>query len=132
MPSHQLWEQCVAVKQRFVAKDDLVLFRCSPVFSCTAPLQTEASREAHVGRRDPKCPSARRIRMVQEDTGGPSEGAAYAWMATKEAVGCMHAFIMMWWSSRRLVCPELGLRINDISLIHLSQHLLTTQSERPN
>ncbi|GFT95291.1 hypothetical protein TNCV_3325941 [Trichonephila clavipes] len=25
------------------------------------------------GRRDPKCPSARRLRMVREDTGDPSE-----------------------------------------------------------
>ncbi|GFT70689.1 uncharacterized protein NPIL_301691 [Nephila pilipes] len=27
------------------------------------------------GRRDPKCPSARCLRMVREDTGAPSEGA---------------------------------------------------------
>ncbi|GFX18591.1 hypothetical protein TNCV_3310521 [Trichonephila clavipes] len=36
---------------------------------------------------------------------------------------------------RRLVCrghPEPGLRVNVISRIHWSQHLLTTQSERPN
>ncbi|GFW68349.1 uncharacterized protein TNCV_2263381 [Trichonephila clavipes] len=32
----------------FVTKDDLVPFRCSPVSSCVAPLQTEASRAAHV------------------------------------------------------------------------------------
>ncbi|GFS83399.1 histone-lysine N-methyltransferase SETMAR [Trichonephila clavipes] len=33
------------------------------------------------GRHDPKCPSARRLRMVQEDTSASSEGATYAWMA---------------------------------------------------
>ncbi|GFV27545.1 uncharacterized protein TNCV_2596411 [Trichonephila clavipes] len=45
------------------------------------------------------------------------------------------AFITMWWSPRRLVCrghPAPGLRVNDISRIYWSQHLLTTQSERPN
>ncbi|GFX70203.1 uncharacterized protein TNCV_4616411 [Trichonephila clavipes] len=38
----------------------------------------------------------------------------------------------MWRSSQRLVCrgrPEPGLRVNDISRIHWSQHLLTTLSE---
>ncbi|GFW81611.1 hypothetical protein TNCV_2882881 [Trichonephila clavipes] len=38
-------------------------------------------------------------------------------------------------SSRRLVCrgrPQPGLHVNDTSWIHWSQHILTTQSERPN
>ncbi|GFY20137.1 uncharacterized protein TNCV_2148301 [Trichonephila clavipes] len=86
------------------------------------------------GLCDPKCPSARRLRMVQEDTGAPSEGATCAWMAADEAVGCTCAILTMWLSSRRLVCrdrPEPGLRVNIISRIHWSQHL-TTQSERPN
>ncbi|GFU83264.1 uncharacterized protein TNCV_3738751 [Trichonephila clavipes] len=86
-------------------------------------------------RRDHICPSARRLRMVREDTGSPSEGATCAWMAAHGAVGCTHAFLTMWWSSRRLVCrgrPEPGLRVKDIFWIHWSQHLLTTQSERPN
>ncbi|GFW09739.1 uncharacterized protein TNCV_868021 [Trichonephila clavipes] len=64
-----------------------------------------------------------------------SEGATWAWMAADEAVGCTRAFLTMWWSSQRLVCrgcPEPGLRVNDISLFHWSQHLLTTQSEWPN
>ncbi|GFS65380.1 uncharacterized protein TNCV_2451861 [Trichonephila clavipes] len=30
------------------------------------------------GHRNPKCPSARRHRMVREDTGAPSEGATSA------------------------------------------------------
>ncbi|GFW75560.1 uncharacterized protein TNCV_4427431 [Trichonephila clavipes] len=65
----------------------------------------------------------------------PSEGAACAWMATDEAIACTRAFLTMWWSSRRPDCrgrPEPGLHVNDISRIHCSQHLLTTQSERPN
>ncbi|GFV90016.1 uncharacterized protein TNCV_4643561 [Trichonephila clavipes] len=73
--------------------------------------------------------------MVREDTWTPAEGATCAWMTADEAVGCTRAFLTMWWSSRRLVCrwrPEPGLRINDISRIHWSQHLLTTQSEQPN
>ncbi|GFV84677.1 uncharacterized protein TNCV_4296591 [Trichonephila clavipes] len=87
------------------------------------------------GRHDPKCPSARRFRMAREDTGAPSEGATCVWMAADEAVGYTRAFLTMWWSSRRLVCrgrPEPGLRVNDISRIHWSHHLLTTQSEWPN
>ncbi|GFX47804.1 uncharacterized protein TNCV_5002251 [Trichonephila clavipes] len=39
------------------------------------------------GHRDPKCPSARHLRMIREDTGAPSEGATCAWMAADEAVG---------------------------------------------
>ncbi|GFT08357.1 uncharacterized protein TNCV_3423201 [Trichonephila clavipes] len=44
------------------------------------------------GRRDPKCPSARSLRMVR---GVLSEGATCAWMAADEAVGCTHAFLIM-------------------------------------
>ncbi|GFU59628.1 uncharacterized protein TNCV_3185991 [Trichonephila clavipes] len=87
-----------------------------------------------IGHRDSKCPPARRLRMVREDTGAPSEGATCVWMADDKAVGCTLAFLTMWLSSQRLVCqgrPELGLRINDISRILWSQDL-TTQSERPN
>ncbi|GFS67242.1 uncharacterized protein TNCV_2902511 [Trichonephila clavipes] len=48
------------------------------------------------GRRDPKCPSARRLRMVRGDTGAPSECATYAGMVADEAVGCTRAFLTMW------------------------------------
>ncbi|GFY36353.1 uncharacterized protein TNCV_3450561 [Trichonephila clavipes] len=87
------------------------------------------------GFRDPKCPSARRIRKAGEDTGAPNKGATCAWMAVDEAVGCMRAFLTMWRSSRRLVYrgrPQPGLPVNDISRIHWSQHLLTAQLELPN
>ncbi|GFV70892.1 uncharacterized protein TNCV_3040871 [Trichonephila clavipes] len=87
------------------------------------------------GCRDSKYPSARHLRRVREDTGAPSEGATCAWTAADEAVGCTRAFLTMWWSSRRLVfriCPEPGIRVNDTSRIHWSQHLLSTQSEWPN
>ncbi|GFV81827.1 uncharacterized protein TNCV_1057161 [Trichonephila clavipes] len=63
-------------------------------------------------RRDPKCLSARCLRMVREDTWTPSKGATCAWMAVDEAVVCTRAFLTMCWSSRRLVCqgrPETGL-----------------------
>ncbi|GFW89141.1 hypothetical protein TNCV_2685751 [Trichonephila clavipes] len=36
---------------------------------------------------DPKCPSARCLRIVREDTGAPSEGATCARMVAGEAVG---------------------------------------------
>ncbi|GFU91060.1 uncharacterized protein TNCV_4923911 [Trichonephila clavipes] len=71
--------------------------------------------------------------MVREDTRAPIEGATCAWMAID--VDCTLAFLTMWRSSRRLACrerPEPGLRLNDISRIPWSQHLLTTQSDRPN
>ncbi|GFT00326.1 uncharacterized protein TNCV_2738791 [Trichonephila clavipes] len=74
-----------------------------------------------------------RLRMVREDTGATSEGCTSAWMAADEAVVCMRALLTMWRSSQRLVCrgrPEPGDRVNDISRIHWSLHLLPTQSER--
>ncbi|GFY04034.1 uncharacterized protein TNCV_1198121 [Trichonephila clavipes] len=55
------------------------------------------------GCRDTKCPLARH-RIVREDAGSPSEGAACAWKADDEAVSCMLAFLTMWRSSPRLVC----------------------------
>ncbi|GFV50794.1 uncharacterized protein TNCV_4237491 [Trichonephila clavipes] len=124
----------------FVAKDDLVSFRCSPVSSHPSPPTPHSSMggckgSTCNGRRDPKCPSARRHRMVQEDTGDPSEGATCAWMMANEAIGCTRAFFTMWWSSRRLVCrgrPEPGLSVNDIFQIHWLQNFLITQTERPN
>ncbi|PRD31920.1 UNVERIFIED_CONTAM: hypothetical protein NCL1_22034 [Trichonephila clavipes] len=76
------------------------------------------------GRRDPKCPSARCLRMVREDTGAPNEGAT-----------CTRAFLTKLRSSQRLVHrrrPGPRLRINDISRIHWCQYLLTTQSEWSN
>ncbi|GFU66151.1 uncharacterized protein TNCV_2858241 [Trichonephila clavipes] len=79
------------------------------------------------GCRDLKCPSARRLRMVRENTGASNEGATRAWMVADEAVGCTRAFFTMWWSSRRLVCrerPEPGLHVNDISRIHWSQNTI--------
>ncbi|GFT95611.1 uncharacterized protein TNCV_310301 [Trichonephila clavipes] len=76
--------------------------------------------------RDPKCPSARCLRMFRENTGAPSEGATSAWNAADEAVGCTCAFLNMWGSSQRLICRGcLGpvLRVNDTSRTHWSQHL---------
>ncbi|GFW46280.1 uncharacterized protein TNCV_2813751 [Trichonephila clavipes] len=64
------------------------------------------------GRRDPKCPS-KCLCLFREDTGASSEGSTYAWKATDEA-GCTRGFLMMWVSSRRLVCrghPEPCLRV---------------------
>ncbi|GFT53810.1 uncharacterized protein TNCV_4124071 [Trichonephila clavipes] len=85
-------------------------------------------------RRDPKCPLARHLRMVREDTGDPTEGAICGGRAVDKAVGCTHAFLTMWWSSQRLVFrghPEPGLCVNDISRIQRYQHLLLTQSKWP-
>ncbi|GFW90091.1 uncharacterized protein TNCV_3485431 [Trichonephila clavipes] len=92
-----------------------------------------ASRAAHV--MGDAIPFSQAPCMVREDTGAISKGATCAWMVADEIVGCTRAFLTMWRSSRRLVCggrPEPGLRVNDISRIHWSQHLLTTQSEQLN
>ncbi|GFX22227.1 uncharacterized protein TNCV_2950731 [Trichonephila clavipes] len=59
---------------------------------------------ARNGHHDPKCSSARHLRMVREDTGAPNEGATCTWMATDEAVGCTCAFLTMCRFSQRLVC----------------------------
>ncbi|GFW42890.1 uncharacterized protein TNCV_734231 [Trichonephila clavipes] len=85
----------------FVTRYDLAPFRCNLVSTCAAPLQTEASmggvkNSSTSGRRDPKCPSVRRLHMVRKDTGIPNEGATCAWMAADEAVGCTWAFLTMW------------------------------------
>ncbi|GFV92719.1 uncharacterized protein TNCV_1375691 [Trichonephila clavipes] len=81
------------------------------------------------GNRDPKCPSARHLRMAREDTRAPSEGATCAWIAVDEAVGCTCEFFTMWRSSQRLIYrghPEPGLLVNNISGIHCTRNLLTT------
>ncbi|GFU72736.1 uncharacterized protein TNCV_194231 [Trichonephila clavipes] len=53
------------------------------------------------GCRDPKCPSAKRLSMVQEDIEAPSsEGDICAWIVADEAIGCTRAFFTMWRSSR--------------------------------
>ncbi|GFW46209.1 uncharacterized protein TNCV_4210881 [Trichonephila clavipes] len=46
------------------------------------------------GHHDPKCPSARSIRMVGEYTGVSNEGGTSAWMAADEAVGCKRLFFL--------------------------------------
>ncbi|GFW78130.1 uncharacterized protein TNCV_136001 [Trichonephila clavipes] len=114
---------------------DLAPFRCSPVSSCPAPLQTETSMvgvkgSRRNGRRHPQCPSTRCLYIVREDTGNPSEGATCAWILADEAVGRTRAFFMMWHSFRQFFGGHPGpdFRINDISRIHWSQHL-TAQSE---
>ncbi|GFU44746.1 uncharacterized protein TNCV_2220611 [Trichonephila clavipes] len=73
--------------------------------------------------------------MVREHTGAPNESAICTSMVAEEAVDCTLAFLTMGRFSQRLFCrgrPKPGLRVNDISRIYWSQHLLTTQSERSN
>ncbi|GFW44112.1 uncharacterized protein TNCV_3854731 [Trichonephila clavipes] len=121
----------VGVVRRCKAKAGL---RCSPrddlvPFHCTRARHHSKRRRRWVGvkgstrngLRDPKCPSARLLRMIREDTGAPNEGATYAWMAADEVVDCTRVFLTMWQSSRRLVCrehSEPSLRVNDTSRIY--------------
>ncbi|GFV64873.1 hypothetical protein TNCV_3847381 [Trichonephila clavipes] len=90
-----------AIESGFVAKGDLVPFCCSLVSSCATPLQTKtlmggARGNTCNGCRDPKCPSARCLHMVREDTEAPNEVATCDWMAVDEAVDCTCAFLTMW------------------------------------
>ncbi|KFM62691.1 hypothetical protein X975_19848, partial [Stegodyphus mimosarum] len=64
--------------------------------------------------RDTNCPSARRRRMVREDTGASSEGATCAWMAADEAVGRTRAFLMMWRSSRQCSLYHCSVFLHDL------------------
>ncbi|GFY01197.1 uncharacterized protein TNCV_5076641 [Trichonephila clavipes] len=47
------------------------------------------------GRSDPKCPSARRLRMVREDTGAPDVGATCAWMSSMKQLA-VHVHFLRW------------------------------------
>ncbi|GFT75084.1 uncharacterized protein TNCV_2244631 [Trichonephila clavipes] len=70
--------------------------------------------------------------MVREDTGAPNDSGTCAWMAADEAVGCTRALLTMAvFSTTGLLraSSDPDLRVNDISRIHRSQNLLTTQSE---
>ncbi|GFU58493.1 hypothetical protein TNCV_697541 [Trichonephila clavipes] len=74
------------IKSRFIAEDDLVPFHCHAIPSCVTLLQTEATVggchwQRRNGNRNTRCPSARCLAMVQENTGGHSEGAACVWTA---------------------------------------------------
>ncbi|GFV90545.1 hypothetical protein TNCV_2222611 [Trichonephila clavipes] len=96
MPPYTITPAVIAV-----CRCDLVLFHYSPVSSCMAPLQVEASMggvkgSTRNGRYDPKCPSARCLRMVHEDTGAPSVGAAYASIEPDETFDRTCAIYTMW------------------------------------
>ncbi|GFW15865.1 uncharacterized protein TNCV_4431391 [Trichonephila clavipes] len=65
-------------------------------------------RSTRNGHHDPKCPSAKRLRIVREDTWAYSEDATSNWMAAYEAVGCTCAFLTVCRG-----CPGPGLRVND-------------------
>ncbi|GFV93139.1 uncharacterized protein TNCV_2552301 [Trichonephila clavipes] len=108
------------IESQFVAKKDLVLFRCSTV---SRAFHHSKRRRRWVGvkgstrnwRRDPQSPLAKRLRMVREDTRASSEGATCAWMAADETVVCTRAFLTMWRYSQRLVCrksPEPCISVN--------------------
>ncbi|GFX88409.1 hypothetical protein TNCV_2278771 [Trichonephila clavipes] len=86
-------------ESRFVAEDDLVLFRWSPILSCVTTLQTEASLvgaigNTHSGRHETRC-LVRRLATVREDTGARSEGDACIWTAANEVAGSTRECCMM-------------------------------------
>ncbi|GFV54855.1 hypothetical protein TNCV_3683801 [Trichonephila clavipes] len=76
-----LWDdsdtvRAAEIESGFIAKADRVPYRCSPVSSCAAPPRRRrrwvgVKDSTRNGRHDPKCPSGRRLRMIQEDTGTP-------------------------------------------------------------
>ncbi|GFU71499.1 uncharacterized protein TNCV_1672951 [Trichonephila clavipes] len=125
------------IKSKFIAKDDLVPFQCSPVSSCAVPFQTETSIVYRPGQHRNWAPRsqisfARCLRMVREHTGAYIKGSTCVSIAADDAVVCTRAFLTMLRSSRRLLCRgrlESSLHLNDISRIHWSQHFLSTQTE---
>ncbi|GFV68286.1 hypothetical protein TNCV_1875681 [Trichonephila clavipes] len=65
------------IESGFVAKDDLVPFRCSPRsrhHSKRRSRWVDFKGSTRNGRHDPKCPLAWLLRMVREVTGTPNEG----------------------------------------------------------
>ncbi|GFS70718.1 uncharacterized protein TNCV_498071 [Trichonephila clavipes] len=79
------------IEPGYFAKDDMVQFHCIPVSSSVAPLHTEASWmgvcSTRNGRSDPKCPSARHLRMIREYTSASSKGATCVWRAADVEFG---------------------------------------------
>ncbi|GFV53205.1 hypothetical protein TNCV_1065641 [Trichonephila clavipes] len=81
------------IESGFVAKDDLVPFCCSLVSSSKRRCRWVGVKGSTLNRRrDPKCPSARCLRMVQEHTGGPSEKVlpVPGWRPMKQLAVRMH------------------------------------------
>ncbi|GFV69609.1 uncharacterized protein TNCV_4507241 [Trichonephila clavipes] len=128
IPSHQLWERCLAVTRR---QDGDVHHGASPHehdshhgLNLDSSLKTtwfhlvavQLHRARHHSKRrrqwlsiigstrnglhDTRCPSARHLAMVPEDTGARCENSACVWTAANEAVGSTGACHMMWQSSR--------------------------------
>ncbi|GFU60089.1 uncharacterized protein TNCV_3313091 [Trichonephila clavipes] len=77
--------------------------------------------------RNPKCPLARRLRMVREVTGASFEGVICAWIVAYEAVNCTSTreYLTMWLSSRRQVFRG-RLEPWSSSKCHLSDPLVPT------
>ncbi|GFS60806.1 hypothetical protein TNCV_2001931 [Trichonephila clavipes] len=75
------------------------------------------------GHLDTRCPSARRLAVVQEYIRARREGAACVWTADNEAVGSTHACRMTFQSSQVSISqmpPEPGHRVTDLFFIHWS------------
>ncbi|GFV73064.1 uncharacterized protein TNCV_299011 [Trichonephila clavipes] len=96
------------IESGFVSKDDLVPFRCTVQLPRARHHSKRRLRWVGVkgstrnGCRDPKYPSARRLRTVGEDRGAPSEGANCSWVAADEAAGCTLAFLVAVFSTTGL------------------------------
>ncbi|GFX70128.1 hypothetical protein TNCV_4615661 [Trichonephila clavipes] len=73
------------IESGFVAKDDLVPFRCSSVSSCAAPLHMEASMSGRQGQHT-YCV----ILLTSEDT-------TCAWMAAIWLYSCISYDMMIFW-----------------------------------
>ncbi|GFS85793.1 hypothetical protein TNCV_2973361 [Trichonephila clavipes] len=83
-----------------IAPDAIASCRCksNPVVHDITPKESRrvgVSGNTRNGHRDTRCPSARSLAMVREDTGARSESAAYVWTAANEAVGSTRACRMM-------------------------------------
>ncbi|GFV06261.1 hypothetical protein TNCV_4589201 [Trichonephila clavipes] len=118
----------VEIESEFVAENDLVPFRCG-IVSLVARHHSKRRRRwmgvkgahLHTGRHDPKCPSARRLRTVREDTRAPVKvPPVLAWRPMKQLAVGVHFLrcggLLDDWSVKGVLEP--GLRVNNISRIH--------------
>ncbi|GFT50590.1 hypothetical protein TNCV_551801 [Trichonephila clavipes] len=82
--------------QLFVVEDELVQLRCSPIRHARHHSKRRHQWMGVIGTtlngcRDTRCPSARRLEMVREDTWVLNKRAAYVWTAVNEAIGSKRA-----------------------------------------
>ncbi|GFV27862.1 hypothetical protein TNCV_2347821 [Trichonephila clavipes] len=68
-------------ESRFVAEDDLIPIHCNSTSSCMTHSKVGVISSTRNGYRNNRCPLARSLAMVRENTGSRSEGVSCVWTA---------------------------------------------------